>query len=301
VSSDTYRTTSVPVRGGLLAVAEWGPSDPAAPVVLAVHGITASHMAWSLFATHLPHVRVIAPDLRGRGRSRTLPAPYGMRQHAEDLTALLDHLGVARATVVGHSMGAFVSVVFAAAHPDRVDGLLLVDGGIPIDLPAGMDIDTMIATALGPAAARLSTLFASKEAYREFWKAHPSFADRWSPSIEAYVDYDLVDAAGASGAPGMLKPATAIEAMTEDSRDLYGGAGIPEALEKLPPHTTLLTAPRGLMNGAPLYSTTLVERWRAKLPGLAVTEISDVNHYTIIMAEPGAGRVAAEALRVRTG
>ena len=54
-------------------------------------------------------VRLIAPDLRGRGRSNTLPGPFGMTRHADDMAAVLDFLGVPRAVVVGHSMGGFVS------------------------------------------------------------------------------------------------------------------------------------------------------------------------------------------------
>jgi len=291
----SYRISAVPVRGGPLAVAEWGPDDASAPVMLAVHGVTANHLAWSPLAATLPQVRVIAPDLRGRGRSNRLGGPYGMRQHVEDLVAVLDGLAVPRVTLVGHSMGGFVSVAFAAAHPERLAGLLLVDGGIPFDLPAGMDVETLIAAVLGPAAARLSMTFASHEAYRDFWKVHPAFVGEWSPAVEAYVDYDL---APAPEARGQLRPSTLVEAMTEDSRDLYAGS-IREALTKLPPRATLLTAARGLLNGPPVYSPEASARRRTELAGLTISEVPDVNHYTIVMSEPGARRVAAEALRVR--
>jgi alpha-beta hydrolase superfamily lysophospholipase len=59
----------VPVDGGLMRVGVWGTRLPGAPVVLAVHGITASHVGWELLARQLPHAWVVAPDLRGRGRS----------------------------------------------------------------------------------------------------------------------------------------------------------------------------------------------------------------------------------------
>ena len=88
-STATYRTTGVDVRGGTLHTALWGPDDPAAPTILAVHGVTASHKAWPYLAKALPDVRIIAPDLRGRGRSNALPAPYGMPAHAADLAAVL--------------------------------------------------------------------------------------------------------------------------------------------------------------------------------------------------------------------
>ncbi|MFZ5850408.1 MAG: alpha/beta fold hydrolase, partial [Actinomycetota bacterium] len=74
-----YRTLDVPVDGGTLRVGVWG---EAGPVVLAVHGITANHRTWDLVADRLPDVRLVAPDLRGRGRSATLPGPFGMARHA---------------------------------------------------------------------------------------------------------------------------------------------------------------------------------------------------------------------------
>src|SRR3546814_8475381 len=67
--------------------------------------ISASHLAWQWLAAELPDRRVIAPDLRGRGRSRDLSAPYGLRQHAVDLATVVDRLGIAHLPVVAHSMG----------------------------------------------------------------------------------------------------------------------------------------------------------------------------------------------------
>ena len=119
-STSSYRTTEVPVRGGTLHTALWGPEDPAALTILAVHGVTASHKAWPALAEALPEVRIIAPDLRGRRRSNALPAPYGMPSHAEDLAAVLAALSTGPVVVVGHSMGAFVSVVLANLFPERV-------------------------------------------------------------------------------------------------------------------------------------------------------------------------------------
>ena len=123
----SYRTLDVAVRGGTLRAGVWGPQDPGTPTVLAIHGITASHRCWTLLAGQLPGVRIIAPDLRGRGRSNALPAPYGMVSHAEDMAALLDAAGVEKAVVLGHSMGAFVAVV--TAHRSAGPGGVAAAGG----------------------------------------------------------------------------------------------------------------------------------------------------------------------------
>ena len=117
----TYRTHDVPVGGGTLRVGEWGSHDSEhhGATVIAVHGITASHLAWASLAKALPQVRLIAPDLRGRGRSAGLPGPYGMARHAADLEAVIQSLELPPAILLGHSMGAFVAVVAAHLYPDQ--------------------------------------------------------------------------------------------------------------------------------------------------------------------------------------
>ena len=97
------RLHQLPVQGGPYTVAEW---DEGGPALLAIHGITASHMAWPPVLQHLAGgYRVLAPDLRGRGGSSELPGPYGLDAHLDDLQATLDHFDVARAVLVGHSLG----------------------------------------------------------------------------------------------------------------------------------------------------------------------------------------------------
>jgi len=167
----TYRIHDVPVDGGTLRVGEWGPDDSdntAVPTVVAVHGITASHLAWAPIAHACPQVRLIAPDLRGRGRSAGLPGPFGMARHAADLEAVVESLELPSALLVGHSMGGFVAVVAAQAYPDRFSQVLLVDGGLPLAVPEGISREDMLGATLGPAASRLSMTFPDRTAYQEF-------------------------------------------------------------------------------------------------------------------------------------
>ncbi len=284
----TYRTTGVEVRGGTLHTAIWGPADPAAPTVLAVHGVTASHKAWTCLAEALPGVRIVAPDLRGRGRSNALPAPYGMPAHAEDLAAVLAELGTGPVVVAGHSMGAFAAVVLANLFPEHVRSLVLVDGGLPLQMPPGLSDEQIVAAVLGPAAERLNATFPDRDTYRSFWKQHPAFAADWSPVVQDYVDYDLTGEAPA------LRPATRYQAMADDTAELHRGASLLKALDELAVDTRVLRAPRGLLNEATgLYPAGYLEAWAARLPALTLTEVPDVNHYTIIMGESGAAAVAA--------
>lgn len=265
----------VPVTGGELTVAVWGTLDTAVPV-LAIHGLTASSRAWLEVATRLPGP-VIAPDLRGRGGSGEVPGPYGMAAHAADCLAVLDALGVERALVVGHSMGAFVASVLAHRHPARVARLVLVDGGAPLPPPHGGP-ETMI----GPAARRLEMRFESVAAYRDHWRAHPSFAD-WTPAVEAYVDYDL------TGPRGSLRSKVSAAAMRADFTDLHTGSAGLDAFAALPDGVPFVRAERGMLDEATaLYPDLDV------LARLTVTTVPDVNHYSILFGDAGVSAVVAE-------
>ena len=287
----TYRTLDVPVRGGMLRVGEWAPADPDAPVVVAAHGITASHLAWATIADALPDVRFVAPDLRGRGRSNGLPGPFGMAQHAEDLAAVSEQLGLGRALAVGHSMGGFVALASTHLYPERFTGPLLVDGGIPLRIPDGVTLDELMASTLGPALARLSMTFPDRAAYLEFWGRHPAFAANWTQDVVDYANYDLV------GTEPNLRPATAYEAVAADSGDQFGGGVVADALASLTHPVQLLVAPRGLLDETPgLYDASARERANAEYPFVQISEVADVNHYTIVLSPQGADAVIA-ALR----
>ncbi|MBD8024385.1 alpha/beta hydrolase [Microbacterium gallinarum] len=290
----TYRTLDVPVAGGDLRVAVWdpAPAKAAAPDVLLIHGVTSSHLAWPFVVDRLPGVRAVAPDLRGRGASNDVSGPAGMRAHAEDLAAALDALGIARTVVVGHSMGAFVAVVFAHLYPERVSRLVLVDGGLPLDVPAGLDTDALVAGILGPTAARLSMRFADVQEYLDFWRGHPAFRGDWTPELEDYLAYDLVD----DGA-GALRPATSYRTTADDTRDMNTGTGLTDALAGLRHPVRLVTVPRGLQDEEPgLYAPEHLARVLAATPSVRHERLDRFNHYTIVMS-PGGADVVAAAVR----
>ncbi len=282
----SYERFEANVGGGVLSGGVWHP-DAAGPAVLAIHGVTASHLSWPFVAAELPDLRLIAPDLRGRGRSRDLPGPYGIRRHADDMAAVLDHFGIERAVVLGHSMGGFVAVRLADQHPDRVSALVLVDGGLPLARPAGVSEDDLAQAVLGPAASRLSMTFPTREAYQAFWRAHPAFHRDWSAEMAAYADYDL-----AGDAPALF-PSTRVEALTEDSLQLDGADGYATGLHSLRVLSEFIRAPRGLLDEPQaLYSRSDVDREAAQIPGMTTFEAHDVNHYTIVMSPGGAAQVA---------
>lgn len=96
--------------------------------LLLIHGFPLDHRLWTAQLRGLAaSTHVIAPDLRGHGRSTVTPGPLTMEQHADDLAALLDHLGVERAVVGGLSMGGYIAFAFWRRHPERVRALVLAD------------------------------------------------------------------------------------------------------------------------------------------------------------------------------
>lgn len=292
VAAHAYRETAVPVDGGDLHVGVWEPTAPVVGTVLAVHGITASHRAWPLLVDRLPGVRVIAPDLRGRGRSNALPGPSSMSRHADDLVAVLDAFDEAEPVVVGHSMGAFVSVVLAARSPERVRRLVLVDGGLPLDVPDGLSADELVSLILGPVAERLGMRFADVDAYLDFWRAHPAFREAWTPELEAYLAYDLVRDGDA------LRPATSYATTAEDTADLNAGTAVRDAFAVLRHPALLVSVPRGLQDEEPgLYASE-------RLPGLLAghdtvrhVRLDGLNHYTVVMSAAGADALAPLVLQ----
>jgi pimeloyl-ACP methyl ester carboxylesterase len=290
----------VPVAGGALTVARAGASvEDADRVVLAVHGITASHLAWRAVARDLVEdagVCVLAPDLRGRGRSSRLPDPYGMAVYVADLIALLDHLAIGPVVLGGHSMGAYVAAQLAADHPERVSNLVLVDGGLPIPLPTDKDPVKLLEETLGPALKRVGATFASREDYMAMWRAHPAFASSWNDDVEAYVQYDLESAATAE-LPDAVRSVVSQDAVRNDSRELMLDEETRTALSRVRRVPVwLLRAPRGLQDEAdhPLIPGELLDEYAAAHPEAHVENVEDTNHYTLLLGQGhGPARVAA--------
>src|SRR6266511_349976 len=100
------------------------------PVMVLIHGILGSRRSWEqLVSLLVQDFTVIAPDLLGHGDSAKPRADYTLGGHAGRLRDLLDALGVARATLVGHSLGGGVAMQFAWLFPERCERLVLISSG----------------------------------------------------------------------------------------------------------------------------------------------------------------------------
>ncbi len=123
-----FRTKSVPVDGGTVAVTVGG-SGP--PIVL-IHGYAESSRMWKPLARELaPRFTVIAPDLPGFGQSSIPKTGLEMKTAAERLHAAINALGYTKVRVVGHDIGLMVAYAYAAMYPQEVEKLALMDAFLP--------------------------------------------------------------------------------------------------------------------------------------------------------------------------
>lgn len=155
----------VVVNGLKLHHLEWG--DPASPPILALHGLRSYAHTWDDLALELSgSYQVIAPDFRGRGESDWDPQrDYFTNAYVSDLEELLDHLGLQRFTIIGHSMGGAVAYAYAARHPDRVNALVVEDIG------PGSSTATSGASRIVSEMESTPADFESLAAVRKYWRA----------------------------------------------------------------------------------------------------------------------------------
>jgi pimeloyl-ACP methyl ester carboxylesterase len=133
----TWQTTGTPgtgeyveVNGINLYVETHGSGRP---LILLHGGLGSGEMFGPILADLADHHRVIAVDLQGHGRTADIERPIDVRLMADDITALIDHLGLNRPDLVGYSLGGGVALQTAVRHPDRVGRLVSVSAHIRTD------------------------------------------------------------------------------------------------------------------------------------------------------------------------
>lgn len=120
------------IDGADLAVLDEGSGTP----MVLLHGFPLAKETWNEQSAVLCRsARIVRVDLRGLGASRGGPGPYLMESLAGDVAGVLDALGIARAVIVGHSLGTYVAFAFFRMFEERVTGLGLVCGRADADSP----------------------------------------------------------------------------------------------------------------------------------------------------------------------
>lgn len=174
-----------------------------------LHGLSANaHSFDELIGSGLsPTFRAIALDLRGRGRSQKASG-YTLEEHADDVVAWLDALGLQNVTLAGHSFGGFLATFIAWRHPSRVRRLVL------LDIAASALSDPRVGALLKPSLGRLTRTWISRNEYIDDMKAAPFLNAWWSPALERYFQSDAE-----VGSDGQVRSLTGLDVVAGAAAD----------------------------------------------------------------------------------
>ena len=240
--------------------------------ILCIHGLTANSRFWDCLASALsPHHRVIAMDLRGRGLSDKPPTGYSIEHHCKDVLALMNDQGLERPVLMGHSLGAFISLVFSAQYPQRVDRLILVDGG-------GKLTKTQMAkvfAGIKPSLDRLGKTFPSFEDYISQMKEAP-YLQPWNSYMETYFHYEVEKVKG--GLRSRVHP----KHIEEEAKNL-GKVDSSQFYTKVTSPTLILRATKGMLaDDDLLLPEDVAERMVRQIPKATRVDLEGTNHYSIL-------------------
>ena len=127
------------------------------PALLFIHGILGSQKQWAHLVDRLDDDhRLVVPDLFGHGESAKPVGDYSLGAHAATLRDLLDRLGIERVSLVGHSLGGGIAMVFTYLFPERVERLVLVSSG-----GLGREVSPLLRSATLPGAELVLPVLAS--------------------------------------------------------------------------------------------------------------------------------------------
>ena len=214
---------------------------------------------------------MMAMDLRGRGQSDKPPTGYSMEYHIEDIKCLMDDMGLERTVLMGHSLGAFISLVFGAQYPDRTDRIILVDGAGKLSQE---QFDHVFA-AIKPALDRLGKVYPSAKAYIDHMKVAP-YIHPWSYAIENYYRYELEEY---EGGVRCNIDAAHIQEDAVNVRNVEADAYYPKVRCKV----LILKAMEGLLSQDDLLlPEPVVARMVREIPNARRFDVPGMNHYGIV-------------------
>jgi pimeloyl-ACP methyl ester carboxylesterase len=254
-----------------------------------LHGLSANaHCFGGLIGAGLsPSFRVIAPDLRGRGKTDKPATGYTMADHARDVLSLLDALGLERVVLAGHSFGGYLAIYIAARFPERVEKLIVIDAAITLNPRVG--------ELLKPSLDRLTRISPSIDAYLAEARSAPHLNGFWDADIERYFRAEIQE-----NADGTAQSATSAMAIGQALQ----GVAVEPWLEWV----GAVRQPTLLLNATGAYgppgTPALVEPEYARQTAAAFTDVRYVqvpgNHMTMVFGA-AAPVVAAEIERFMRG
>jgi len=240
--------------------------------MLCVHGLTANCRCWDVIASSLaPENKIIAIDLRGRGLSDKPSAGYSLQHHIRDIYCVLDDLEQERIVLMGHSLGAFISLAFAANYPERTEKIILMDGGGQLT----QDQWDKVTLAIKPSLDRLGQVFPTFDAYVAHLKLAP-FLQPWSQALEDYFQYESEAVEG--GVRSRINPANIQEEIQNIQQEVPS-----EYFSKVTCPVLILRATDGIFSKDDLVLPgSAVDRMVSEIPEALRVDIQGTNHFSIL-------------------
>jgi pimeloyl-ACP methyl ester carboxylesterase len=213
----------------------------------------------------------MAMDLRGRGFSGSPPSGYSVENHCKDILALMDDQGLESPVLMGHSLGAFISLVFAAKNPRRVERLILIDSGGKVP-DARMD---KFLASIKPSLDRLGKVFPDFESYLSPLKQAP-FLKPWNSFFDTYFRYEVEDVKG--GVRSRVHPEH-IEEEMQNLRKIDSS----QFFTKVVAPTLILRATKSLLaEDDLLLPKDAAEQMVREIPKARKLDVEGADHYSIV-------------------
>lgn len=152
--------------------------------IIAIHGLTGTHKNMQYYAEALKgEYRFIAFDLRGRGNSSEADQDTSIYRHSQDVIDLIHAMNIENPILLGHSMGAFISMI-VASRLKSVKGVILLDGAASMSARQREIVK--------PSLGRLSKKYDTRESYSEEVKGiYQKLGIGWTPLLKETVEYEI--------------------------------------------------------------------------------------------------------------
>ena len=256
---------------------KWGTQGQ--PIVC-VHGLTANAFSFQAIADNLARDhQVYAYDLRGRGDSDKPEQGYSVPIHAQDLAQLIDAWGLERPIIIGHSLGAFIALYFAAHYPTKLSKLILVDAGAPLPWNTPEEQPAWLTASIS----RLGNSVPSFEEYIQRLKLAPFLGPYWNEYVDTYFEHDVKHSSDGSVASKCYRAGIIEEGLR------YSEAQPAEQWANVKVPTILLRAGQGMFSdNDQLLPEAAATAAQLSIKDCRFVNYPTLNHYTILFGvEPG--------------
>lgn len=251
----------------VLSYNEWpGEKGP----IICLPSLAGHKGAFTIIARALaPAYHVVALDLRGRGDSDKPDGGYGFAYHARDILQFADRQGWPSFAIIGHSFGATAGVYLASIRPDRVQAIVLVDGGA--------DPKEAVLAAMRPTLRRLDRVYPSMTTYLEAMAALP-FYKPWTAALEQYLR-DEVE----MKPDGTVQPKASAQGVEQDL-DIHFYYSMCLHFPNLACPALFLRPEQGLLGDrGHVFSRAEAAAIVSSIPDCRRVDLPDVNHYTMVL------------------